>query len=369
MSIQLTWRFAGILAAALLAAASGAAAAEPIRLDSDSIRFVWADADAALPSPGCNFVNGANACVFFRCQAGGSQTCGLPDPLSDTQDVLIQFDFQESQLEDLAGTSNCVVRDLNLGLEVDHTYVGDVQAWVQAEEAGSARRLLASQPGCNSDDIELVFDEQAGPSAPTCNGTSPSYRNATKPSQSLTPLLGGQLASTTGDDSRIWAYLAEDVASGDSGQVQQMWFAWGVQCTDDGGGGGGGGTGDCVPNATTLCLDDQAGDKRFKVQGTYQTSQGGGFSGPAHAIQTNGLGVTKGGLLWYFDAANPEVLVKVLNGCGINDRFWVYMAATTNVGFVVTITDTQTGVFRNYQNTDGVVAAPVQDVNGLDCTP
>ena len=77
----------------------------------------------------------------------------------------------------------------------------------------------------------------------------------------------------------------------------------------------------------------------------------------------------KGGLLWYFDAANPEVLVKVLNGCGINDRFWVYMAATTNVGFVVTITDTQTGVFHNYQNTDGVVAAPVQDVNGLDCTP
>src|SRR5262249_61838389 len=43
-------------------------------------------------------------------------------------------------------------------------------------------------------------------------------------------------------------------------------------------------TAPCVPAGTTLCLDDQAGDKRFKVEVLYQTSQGGGLSGPGNAI-------------------------------------------------------------------------------------
>lgn len=130
---------------------------------------------------------------------------------------------------------------------------------------------------------------------------------------------------------------------------------------------GGGGT-PCVANATTLCLDDQPGDKRFQVRLNYATSSGGGLSGPGKATQLNTLGVTQGGLFWFFSLANPEVLVKVLNGCSTNSRYWVFLTAGTNVGFTATVTDTTTGKTASYTNPDNTAARPVQDTSSpLTC--
>lgn len=123
----------------------------------------------------------------------------------------------------------------------------------------------------------------------------------------------------------------------------------------------------CVPNSTTLCLDNQPGDKRFRVRATYSTTQGGGQSGNGRAIQLNPVGVTRGGLFWFFGADNPEMLVKVLNACSLNNRFWVFYSAGTNVGFQVTVTDTVTGNSKVYTNPDLTAAPPVQDNNALAC--
>jgi hypothetical protein len=123
----------------------------------------------------------------------------------------------------------------------------------------------------------------------------------------------------------------------------------------------------CVANATTLCIDNQAGDKRFQIQVTYSTAQAGGLSGSGHAIPLASLGVNRGGLFWFFGADNPEMLIKILNGCSINSRFWVYYSAGTNVGFHVTVTDTQTGHAVSYNNTDLTPAPPVQDAGALAC--
>ncbi len=123
----------------------------------------------------------------------------------------------------------------------------------------------------------------------------------------------------------------------------------------------------CVANATTLCIDDQAGDKRFQVRVTYSTTQGGGLSGTGHAIPLTSLGVNRGGLFWFFGSDNPEMLIKILNGCSINNRFWVYYAAGTNVGFHVTVTDLKLGNAVSYSNTDLNQAPPVQDVGALAC--
>jgi hypothetical protein len=132
-------------------------------------------------------------------------------------------------------------------------------------------------------------------------------------------------------------------------------------------GGGGGGT-PCVANATTLCLDDQPGDKRFQVRLNYATSAGGGLSGPGKATQLNTLGVTQGGLFWFFSLSNPEVLVKVLNGCSTNSRYWVFLTAGTNIGFTATVTDTVTGKTASYTNPDNTAARPVQDTSSpLTC--
>ena len=123
----------------------------------------------------------------------------------------------------------------------------------------------------------------------------------------------------------------------------------------------------CTPSSTTLCIDEESGDGRFKIQLSYHTSQGGGLSGSGNAIPLSSLGVTQGGLFWFFNANNPEMLIKILDGCALTNHFWVFFAATTNVGFTVTVTDTETGNFATYTNLDKHAAPPVQDTSALPC--
>jgi hypothetical protein len=122
----------------------------------------------------------------------------------------------------------------------------------------------------------------------------------------------------------------------------------------------------CVPSDTTLCIDDSPGDRRFEVKASYSTSLAGGLSGNASAIPTAPLGVTRGGLFWFFSPDNPEVLVKVLNGCALNNHYWVYVTAGTNAGFTVTVKDITLGhVAKTYTNPDLTEALPVQDTSAL----
>ncbi len=123
----------------------------------------------------------------------------------------------------------------------------------------------------------------------------------------------------------------------------------------------------CVPDAATLCIDDQPGDGRFKVQVSYRTAQGGGLSGSGTAVPLASLGVDRGGLFWFFSPDNPEMLFKILDGCAVNGRFWVFSSAGTNVGLTTTVTDTQTGNVKTYSNPDLIPAPPVEDTSALPC--
>jgi len=123
----------------------------------------------------------------------------------------------------------------------------------------------------------------------------------------------------------------------------------------------------CTPDATTLCIDDEPGDRRFKIQVAYATVLGGGSAGYGQAIPLASLGIARGGLFWFFDGTNPELLVKVLNGCGINGHRWVFWSAGTTVGLELNVTDTQTDKTVTYLNTDGVPAAPVTDTTAFVC--
>jgi hypothetical protein len=120
----------------------------------------------------------------------------------------------------------------------------------------------------------------------------------------------------------------------------------------------------CIPSATTLCIDDQPGDSRFQIAATFSSSAG---SGSAQAVPLSSLGITSGGIFWFFGASNPEILIKVLDGCAVDGGHWVFFAATTNVGFDLTVTDTRTGRQRTYANASGTAAAPVQDTAAFAC--
>jgi YVTN family beta-propeller protein len=125
--------------------------------------------------------------------------------------------------------------------------------------------------------------------------------------------------------------------------------------------------GSCVPNGTTLCLDDQPGDRRFAVQVDFETAQAGGLSGAGNAIALSSLGVNQGGLFWFFGQGNPELLVKVLNGCSLNQKYWVFFSAGTNVGLTLTVTDTVTGETYQRTNPDLRPVPTVQDASALPC--
>lgn len=75
------------------------------------------------------------------------------------------------------------------------------------------------------------------------------------------------------------------------------------------------------------------------------------------------------GVLWFFGPSNLEFLVKVLNGCGVNSRIWVYAAASTDVAYTLTVTDTTTGEQRTYHNALGNAADAIGDTNAFATCP
>jgi hypothetical protein len=123
----------------------------------------------------------------------------------------------------------------------------------------------------------------------------------------------------------------------------------------------------CVADATTLCVDDFAGDQRYQVRVTYATAQGGGLAGSGHAVSLAASGLSRGGAFWFFSPDNPEMLLKVLDGCAANGHHWLLAAATTNVGYELVVTDSLTGAAKTYGNADLQPAAPIQDTAAFDC--
>lgn len=118
----------------------------------------------------------------------------------------------------------------------------------------------------------------------------------------------------------------------------------------------------CVADATTLCIGD-----RWQVQASYRTAQGGGSAGLGRAVPLTEVGVDRGGLITFFNTKNPELLVKVLDGCANNGHHWVLLAAATNVGYTVTVRDVLDGSTWSTGNRDGTLAPAVIDTEAQPC--
>lgn len=67
------------------------------------------------------------------------------------------------------------------------------------------------------------------------------------------------------------------------------------------------------------------------------------------------------GDFWFFQPTNIELVVKVLDGCEINDHYWVYAAGLTDVGVSMTVRDLRTGVEKGWTNPLGTRFAPITD--------
>jgi len=115
----------------------------------------------------------------------------------------------------------------------------------------------------------------------------------------------------------------------------------------------------CTPDATHFCL--QKG--RFLVEVSVDAD------GVTRQGQTVPGASPDSGLFWFFSSNNWELLVKVLDGCGLNDRYWVYAAGATDVHFVLTVTDTLTGSVARYENPAGKPAVAITDANAFQTCP
>jgi len=118
--------------------------------------------------------------------------------------------------------------------------------------------------------------------------------------------------------------------------------------------------GACAGGPTILCLNDN----RFQVEVEWLDFQGNTGSGRVVRFRSD-----HSGLFWFFEEDNWEMLVKVLDGCTFNDHFWIFAAASTNVGYTLRVTDTQTAAIAEYFNPLGHGASAIADTRALAVCP
>ncbi|MCG8454765.1 MAG: lactonase family protein [Holophagales bacterium] len=105
-------------------------------------------------------------------------------------------------------------------------------------------------------------------------------------------------------------------------------------------------------------------EDRFRVEVAWSDRDGSSGRGRIVPAQSN-----DSGLFWFFEENNWEMLVKVLDGCDINGKHWVLAAATTDVGYTLTVKDDFTGQHVAYTNDLGTASPSVIDTGALDGCP
>jgi hypothetical protein len=96
----------------------------------------------------------------------------------------------------------------------------------------------------------------------------------------------------------------------------------------------------CASGANALCLNG-----RFRIEVTWR-NQRDGSTGAGGAIPNTGS-------FWFFDPANIELVLKVLDGRTSNGKFWIFYGALSDVEYRVKVTDTQTGKVKVYHSQPG----------------
>ena len=153
-------------------------------------------------------------------------------------------------------------------------------------------------------------------------------------------------ASVPVTDTRAFATCEAEAPAGWVSQASSSVVADGAEPSPISGGCGGPG----------LCFRD-----RFYVRVEWWDYDGNTGVGQVVPIDSR-----DSGLLWFFDPDNWEMMVKVLDGCEVNGRAWVFAAATTDVGTRLTVIDRFTGEQKVYESPLGVAAPAITDTDAFD---
>ena len=111
---------------------------------------------------------------------------------------------------------------------------------------------------------------------------------------------------------------------------------------------------ECVADGDTLCLNEG----RFRVEARWETDRRGDL-GEAERLTSDT------GDFRFFSRDNVELVVKVLDGCSFNERYWVSAGGVTDVKVVMTVIDSETGIAATYYNPPGTPFLPVWDTTSF----
>lgn len=117
----------------------------------------------------------------------------------------------------------------------------------------------------------------------------------------------------------------------------------------------------CSDAEPVACVRGADGRARFLTRAWFDTGSG---RTPAQVAPS---GADSGSVFTFFDPDNPELFVKVLDGCGVNGRWWVFLSALTDVSFEVEVEDTELGRRWVHSHSGGGLAEPVSDIQAFPC--
>jgi hypothetical protein len=96
-----------------------------------------------------------------------------------------------------------------------------------------------------------------------------------------------------------------------------------------------------APAALTL-------NDRFTVEATWRDPRTG------HSGAAVGVPLTRDtGAFWFYGDQNLEMMVKILDGRGLNGHYWVFFSALSDAAVTLKVTDRQTGAVRVYRKAAG----------------
>jgi Concanavalin A-like lectin/glucanases superfamily len=94
----------------------------------------------------------------------------------------------------------------------------------------------------------------------------------------------------------------------------------------------------------------------FAIRVSWRTASGTTGTGVVVPAASSGSG-----LFWFFSPETWELMVKIVDGCSLNQAFWMFSAAPTNVFYRLEVVDVRSGTTKIYFNYPGPPAPAVTD--------